>query len=189
MHYLVFDIETKNAFADVGGDLLGLDISLVGVYDSKTDKYSSYLQEDFEELWPLIESVDTLIGYNSDHFDIPLLNKYYLGDISQIRSLDLMVEIQKAVGKRLKLDQIAEATLGANKSGHGLQAVTWWKQGKIEEIRKYCIDDVRITKEVYDYALKHGELKYKLAGEHYPIKIDTSEWVQSGDHAMTQSLF
>lgn len=190
MRYIVFDIETKNTFAQVSSsDAAALDISLLAIYDSQTQEYSSYLEDELDKLWPIIEASDMLIGYNSDHFDIPLLDKYYLGDLTHIKSLDLLVEIKNGLGRRIKLDQVAEATLGSKKSGHGLDAVKWWRQGEIEKIRKYCIDDVRITKEIYDYALEHGSLKYKDAGKKQEFKVDTSKWGEIGDDVMTQSLF
>ncbi len=174
---VVFDIETSNIFDDVGSnDPTKLDISIVGVYDSETDAYTSYAVEEFVNLWPIIERADMLIGFNSDHFDIPLLNKYYPGDLTKIKSLDLLVEVKRSLGRRLRLDTIAEATLGVNKSGHGLEATQWWKEGKHDLVRKYCLDDVRITKDIYDYALKHKELKYKDFGDEKLIKLDTRDW-------------
>lgn len=191
MRKIVFDIETRNTFQEVGsGEVTALDISVVCIYDSETKQYSSFLQEDLHKLWPILEKTDMLIGYNSGHFDLPLLNKYYQGDLSHIKSLDILKEIKDATGKRVRLDQIAEATIGENKSSHGLQAVTWWKQGEIDKIIKYCLDDVRITKQVYDFALKKGFLKYSIAGIEQVIKLDTSKWEQETERAaMTQSLF
>ena len=140
MRKITFDIETKNTFNEVGSsDASALDISIVCIHDSLDNKYYSFWEEELNKLWPIIEQADMLIGYNSDHFDIPLLNKYYQGNLTQIKSLDILKEIQKVLGKRIRLDQVAEATLGEKKSGHGLQAVTWWKRGEIEKIRKYCI--------------------------------------------------
>jgi DEAD/DEAH box helicase domain-containing protein len=189
MRKIVFDIETRNLFQDVGkNDPSLLDISLVGVWDSETNTYTSYLQEELKDLWPIIEKADVLIGYNSDHFDIPLLNKYYPGDLTTIKSIDLMKEIQKSLGRRMKLDHIAEGTLGVNKSGHGLQAITWWKQGEIEKIRQYCLDDVKITKKIYDYALKNGKVKYKDGAKTVSIPIDTSSWEIPADNSLTHTL-
>jgi len=188
---VVFDIETANIFSDVGSsnDATKLDISIVGAYDSATDTYATYSVEELPKLWAIIERADMLIGYNSDHFDIPLLNKYYPGDLTTIKSLDLLVEVRNAIGRRLRLDTIAEATLGINKSGHGLEAVQWWKEGKEDLVRKYCEDDVRITKEVYDYARKHKELKYKDFGEERIIKLDTRSWEKIEEPAaMTHTL-
>ncbi|MFM2357825.1 MAG: hypothetical protein RJA61_562 [Candidatus Parcubacteria bacterium] len=189
MRKIVFDIETKNTFQEVGStESTALDISLVGVYDSKTDSYSSYLENELGKLWPLLESADMIIGYNSLHFDLPLLNKYYHGDLSRIKHIDLLKEIRDSVGRRMKLDQVAEGTLGLKKSGHGLQAITWWRQGEIEKIRKYCLDDVKLTKELYEYALKNKSLKFKEGPSILDIKLDPSNWEKVEDSGLTFSL-
>ncbi len=190
MRKIIFDCETSNIFADIGSsDPADLDLSVVCIYDSETDKYSSFYKEELKDLWPIFEKADLIIGYNSDHFDIPLLNKYYSGDLSKLNSLDLLKEIKDSLGRRIKLDTVAEATLGKNKTGHGLEAVMWWKQGKFEEVKKYCLEDVKITKEVYEYALKNGILKYKDAGIIKDIKLDTSAWDKKSNSAITHTLF
>lgn len=189
MNYVVFDIETRNIFQDVGkADPALLDISVVGVYSKGTDTYKAYLQEEFTEMWPIFEKADMLIGYNSDHFDIPLLNKYYAGDITKIKSLDLLKEIRDVIGRRVRLDQIAEATLGKRKSGHGLEAVEWWKKGEIEKIKKYCLMDVKITKEVFEYALAHKKLLFKEGGKKNEIPLNVEHWLVAPEHALTHTL-
>lgn len=189
MKKIVFDIETRNIFQDVGSnDPKDLDISVVCLYDYESDTYTSYLQEDFGKLWPILENADMLITYNGDHFDIPLLDKYYPGDLTKIKSLDLLKEVKKSIGFRLKLDSIATATLGTGKSGHGLEAVTWWKNGEIEKLIKYCIDDVKVTKDIYDYALKNGVLKYKDGSTIKDIKLDTKDWEKKAESSMTFTL-
>jgi DEAD/DEAH box helicase domain-containing protein len=189
MRKIVFDIETSNIFQDVGkADPALLDLSVVCVHDSDTNKYTPYTQEELSNLWPILEKADMLIGYNSDHFDIPLLNKYYPGDLTQIKSLDLLKEIKTSLGRRLKLDSVAEGTLGKKKIGHGLQATTWWKNGEVEKVKKYCEEDVRITKELYEYALKNGMLKYKDLDETREIKLDTSLWEEEKGGSITHTL-
>lgn len=189
MRKIVFDIETSNLFSEVGSnDPSKLNLSVVCIHDSETDTFSSYFQEDLSKLWPLIEKADMLIGFNSDHFDIPLLNKYYPGDLSKIKSLDLLSEIKKSLGRRIKLDTIAEATLGKHKTGDGLEAIRWWKNGEKDKVVKYCIEDVRITKEVYDYALKNKHLKYKDGFATKEIKIDPSTWEEKREAVMTFTL-
>ena len=182
MNKVVFDIETSNIFNDVGKrDPTLLDISVVGLYDSSTDSYISFIQEEFSKMWPIFEKADMIIGFNSEHFDLPLLNKYYAGDLTRIHHVDILKEIRDTFGRRMKLDQIAEGTLGINKSGHGLQAVTWWKKGEVEKVRQYCLDDVKITKEVYDFARKNNMLKFKEDGKIHDIKLDTSAWEKKSD--------
>ena len=131
-----------------------------------------------------------LIGFNSDSFDIPLLNRYYPGDLAHIRSLDIMSEVQKVLGRRIRLQALAEATLGRGKSGDGLLAGDWWKEGRKDEVAKYCIEDVRLTRELYDYALAYGVLKYKDLRDIRDIKIDTTNWngTISAMPAMTHAL-
>lgn len=190
MRTIVFDIETANIFQDIGSrDPALLTISIVGAYNSETDTYSSYSVPELPRFWKLIESTDALVGFNSDHFDIPLLNKYYPGDLTHIKSIDLLAEIKKSLGRRIGLDAIAEATLGKKKSSHGLQATVWWKAGEEEKVREYCLDDVRLTKELYDYVLKEGHLKYKDFNTLREIKIDTSNWITAPSPAtLTHTL-
>jgi DEAD/DEAH box helicase domain-containing protein len=193
MKKIVFDIETKNIFQDVGSsDPADLDISLVGLYDYDTNRYTSYLEEEFPQMFDILDKADMLITYNGDHFDIPLLNKYYKkagrGDLTKVRSLDILKEIKNSYGRRMKLDQIAEGTFGVNKSGNGLEAVAWWRTGEIEKIRKYCLDDVKITKDVYEYALKNKKLIFKEGPFTKEVKLDVKHW-EPVSELKTQSLF
>lgn len=185
MKKIVFDIETQNEIFDTPEKL---DIALVAIYDYETDKYDSFLQEDLGRLWPIIENADVLIGFNSDHFDIPLLNKYYSGDLTKIKSIDILKDVRVSLGHRIGLNKIAQGTLNAKKSGNGLEAIEWWKNGEIEKVRKYCIDDVRITKEIYEYALKNKSLKYKQDEKIFEIPIDTSDWEKASGEAISFTL-
>jgi DEAD/DEAH box helicase domain-containing protein len=189
MRKIFFDIETQNTFQDVGSrDPASLDISILAIYDSETEKYSTFLDTELDELWPILEKADVIIGFYSDKFDIPLLNKYYSGDLTNLRSLDILAEIKKSIGRNVGLGKIAQGTLNADKSAHGLQATNWWKQGKIDEIREYCIQDVKVTKDIYDYALKHGKLKYLEDGKITEFDIDTSKWEEDEGSSITHTL-
>jgi DEAD/DEAH box helicase domain-containing protein len=190
MKKIFLDIETRNAFQDVGkADPVLLDISVVCIYDSETDTYSSYLQEELSKLWPILEKADLIITFNGDHFDIPILNKYYTGDLFKIKQLDLLKEVKKSLGHRVGLGSIAEATLGIGKSGNGLDAIEWWKKGEIDKIIKYCIDDVKVTKGVHDYALLNKKLKFKDGTNISEFNVDTTGWEETDDSSkMTFSL-
>lgn len=126
--------------------------------------------------------------FNGDHFDIPLLNKYYNGYLTKIKSLDILKEIRNSLGHRVGLGLVAQATLGTAKSGHGLEAIEWWKKGEIDKIIKYCIDDVKITKDIYEYALKFKKLKFKDGLEIRDIPLNTIDWEKKSDVKMTYSL-
>ena len=190
MRYVVFDLETQNTFSDAGSrDVTGLDISVASAYDSETDAYTTVAHDELEKRWPIIEHADALVGYNSNHFDIPLLNKYYPGDLGSIKSIDLLEDIRLSLGRRLRLDSVAQATIGAKKSANGLQAIKWWREGNIDAIKKYCQQDVKVTKEVFEYALKNGKILFKDGNKKREVPLDTSTWmIKKEDSAMTHAL-
>lgn len=173
---VVLDIETQNWFTDVGAnDHSLLKISVIGCYFYGTDEYRAFEEPEFSELWPRLEKADRLIGFNTISFDYPVMNNYYSGDLQKFQTLDILLEIQKSLGRRIKLEDVAQATIGEGKSGYGGQAVEWWKEGKIKEIKDYCIQDVLITRKVYEYGLKYGALAYwDRTGERRGIPVDFS---------------
>lgn len=189
MRYIIFDLETQNIFQETGSsDPASLDISVATVYDSETDTYTTVTVDEIDTLWPIIEQADALVGYNSNHFDIPLLNKYYPGDLTQIKSIDMLADIKESLGRRLRLDSVAQATIGAKKSADGLQAVRWWRSGEIDKIKKYCEQDVKVTKKIFDYAREHGHVKFKDGHRKREIPLNTAAWEEKEDVAMTKSL-
>jgi hypothetical protein len=186
MRAITFDIESiSDSLVRGHVDVAEQQLTVVGIHDSETGEYSSYLREDLPKLWPMLERADMLIGFNSNTFDIPLLNRYYPGDLTHIRSLDLLAEVQQVLGRRIRLQSLAEATLKKGKSGDGMKAGEWWREGKFDKVREYCIEDVRITRQLYDYALKHGILKYKDLRDIRDIKLDTSRWEHASDTTPT----
>lgn len=187
MRRITLDIETTGA-ASGGFDISAMEMSLIGIHDSSDDSYQSFLVPELPKLWPILERADVLVGYNSDHFDIPILNKYYSGDLTKIRSIDLLAEIKNVLGRRVKLDSVAKATLGRRKTAHGLDAVTWWAQGKIDKIRKYCLEDVKITKEIYEFALANGRVRYDDFGTKRDVPLDTTHWESPQKNTLTHTL-
>lgn len=166
MKLVVFDVETKKAFDEVGGyhpEKLG--VSVAGVYYRDAEKgeesYYGYREEEFPEMFKVFEQAERIVGFNSINFDMPALKPYYVGDLLAMPNLDLMVEIEKQVGHRIGLDAVAKETLGVQKSGHGLDAIRYYHEKDWESLTKYCLQDVKITKELYDYGAKNGMLKFK----------------------------
>ena len=191
MRAITFDIESISDSVVRGHiDVAEQELTVVAIHDSETGEYASYFKEELPRLWPILERADMLIGFNSDTFDIPLLNRYYPGDLTHIRSLDLLSEVQKVLGRRIRLQSLAEATLGKGKKGDGLKAGEWWKEGKKDKVAEYCIEDVRLTRELYDYAMKHGVLKYKDLRDIRDIKLDTAHWERAAHFspAMTHAF-
>ena len=157
---LVLDLETQRDFNEVAGrkpELLG--ISVAGVYSYADDRYEAYLEADLATaLAPRLQSAELIIGFNIRRFDMPVLQPYLSFSTTTLPVLDIMEEVVKNLGHRLSLDAIAQATLGRGKSGSGLDALRWFKEGRFDLITKYCLDDVRLTKDVYDYGKEHGRL-------------------------------
>ncbi len=187
---VVLDIETQNSFDEVGGYFTDkLKVSLVGVYFYATDTYESFLEHELPQLFAKLERSGRIIGYNSISFDMPVLNNYYAGDLLHLPQLDILAEIQKALGYRIKLDAVAQSTIGIKKSGHGLQAVQWWKEGNVEAIREYCLQDVKVTKEVYEYGLQHGCLLFDdRKGERQAIPVEFATKLPVGSVNLTLGL-
>ena len=157
---LVLDLETQRDFAEVEGrklELLG--VSVAGVYSYEENRYDAYLEADLSpKLAPRLQSADLLIGFNIRRFDMPVLQPYLPFSVATLPVLDIMEEIVKNLGHRLSLESLSQATLGRGKSGHGLDALKWFKEGRFDLITKYCLDDVKLTKELYDYGKEHGRL-------------------------------
>lgn len=178
MPEIVFDIETI-------GDIRFFDtlkVTVVSVYDFGTNTTVSFEEHELGQLWPLFEKADRLIGYNSEHFDVPVLSKYYTGDLFAFPHLDMMKVVKESTGKRFKLDDLAKATLQTQKSADGLQAMKWFEEGKIDEIKKYCEQDVRITKELYEYGRKNKMLYYPtLTGAIQPFAVNFDPPPQSAN--------
>jgi DEAD/DEAH box helicase domain-containing protein len=160
LHPVVFDIETQYIFQEVANDIKKLKVSVVGTYDYGTDQYICYEESQLPKLFEKFEHAEVLIGFNSNKFDLPVLQPYYVGDITQFPSFDILAEVEKVLGHRISLDDLAKATLGTKKSGHGLQAIEWYRAGEMEKLKQYCLMDVKITKEIYDYGVKYGRLFY-----------------------------
>lgn len=173
---VVLDIETQNTFQEVGKyDHRLLKVSLLVTYDFATDEYRSWLENELHLLWPLLEHADRLIGYNIDGFDVPVLDNYYPGDLRKLPTLDIMSEIEKKIGFRVKLDDVAHATLGIGKSGTGLMAIEYFRRGEIDKLRDYCTQDVKVTRDVYLHGLEKGEVSYSdRMGRKVSVPVDFS---------------
>lgn len=173
---IVLDLETQKSFEEVGGFQSGhekLGVSFVGVYSYKTNKYVGFWEKELSVLEKiLLTDKPTVIGFNSKAFDFPVLQPYMSEiTLSTLPHLDILEEVVKALKFRLKLDTIATAVLGEGKTGHGLDAIRWYREGALDKLSQYCIDDVRVTKDVFEYGKNHGRLWYQQGGQLTPIPV------------------
>jgi DEAD/DEAH box helicase domain-containing protein len=161
---LYFDLETQRTANDVGGwenkHQMGMSIGVT--YSTGTGEYHIYTEKTVEALIAQLRRADLVIGFNHIHFDYGVLGGYYPFDLTmELRSLDLMTELEGKLGHRPKLEDVASATLGVGKTAEGLQAIRWWQQGKLAEIAEYCAFDVKVTKCVHEHGVQHGHVKYR----------------------------
>ena len=166
---LVIDVETKKSFADVGGRdrFAELGVAVAGVYSYMNDEFTALEEHEMPRLGEMLERAERVVGFNINNFDIPVMAPY-LGTaaFSRVAVTDIFDDAVAFLGHRVGLDAIAKATLGMGKSGHGLEALEWFKQGRVEEVKKYCLDDVRLTRDLYEHGKKNGHVLFESFIDH-----------------------
>lgn len=161
---LVIDLETKKTFVEVGGEknIHELGISVAGVYSYIKDAFFCFEESEFGKLEDLLEKTGHIIGFNIKHFDIPVMRPYIKRVfLEKIKITDIFEDASNFLGHRVGLDALSRATLGEAKSGKGLEALQWFREGRIEEVKKYCLDDVRLTRDLYEYGKKNNHLLFE----------------------------
>lgn len=160
---VVLDLETQKSFDEVGGRGKNhlLKISVVGIYDYSTGRYQVYEEHELPKLSAVLQSADQIIGFNIKNFDFEVLQPYLNFNIFEVPYYDLLEQIEKTIGHRVSLESVAQGTIGAGKSGNGLQALLYYRNGRMDLLKKYCLDDVKVTKQVYEYALKNQKVLYQ----------------------------
>ncbi len=168
-----FDIETKKLFQDIQtSNPADLGVSIVSVYKRQLDEnlneingeMISFWESDFSKMWPVFSNVDRIVGFNSLGFDVPALIPLCPYNFKKLTHFDIMDKVKSSLGFRLSLDALAKETIGHSKIDIGTNAVVYWNQATEEslaKLKKYCEMDVLVTRDVYDYGLKFGHLKYK----------------------------
>jgi uncharacterized protein YprB with RNaseH-like and TPR domain len=165
-----FDLETQRSFNDVGGssNIVKMGVSVACAYSTKTGEYSLYREDELDGLVTLLTKADLVVGHNHVRFDYGVLEAYTVLDLEdQTVNLDMLLDLEKHTGRRLRLDAVASATLGVGKTAVGTDALKWWQQYKASrdpepllKIAEYCAYDVKVTKCVYEYGVAHGHVKY-----------------------------
>ena len=177
LRYVVFDLETQRSAQEVGGwhraDLMG--VSCAVIYDSAFDAFETYLEERVADLIDRLKEADLVVGFNILRFDYRVLRGYSDFDFASLTSLDMLADVHRRLGYRLSLQRLAVASLGAEKSADGLQALRWWQEGRMDEIVAYCREDVRLTRDLYRYGRDRGYLLFdNKAGQRVRVPVDFS---------------
>jgi DEAD/DEAH box helicase domain-containing protein len=171
-----FDLETQRSAGDVGGfgnrDRMGMSVGVT--FSTRTGEYRIFRAQEAEDLVSQLMRADLVVGYNHLHFDYGVLQAYTLFTLSEHTvNLDLMVDLEKRLGFRPKLEAVAKPTLGAGKTTDGLQAIVWFREGKWREIAEYCAYDVKVTLRVHEFGRRHGFVRYlDAADREQKVQVD-----------------
>jgi len=172
---LYFDLETQKSAEDVDGwgniHLMGLAVGVV--WDSLEQKYFSYLENESSKLVEKLRTSNLVVGFNVKKFDYGVLQPYADFDLHEITTFDMLEDIKVKLNHRLSLNHLAENTLNSKKSADGLISLQWYKEGKIDKIVEYCQQDVKVTRDLFEYGEKYGYIKYKTrSGVAKDLKVD-----------------
>jgi DEAD/DEAH box helicase domain-containing protein len=157
-----FDLETQKSADEVGGwdKISSMGMSLGVTYSTARGSYVIYGEKQIDELLKDLQRADLIVGFNNLRFDYEVLHGYTAFDLRQLPTLDMLVDLHAKLQHRLSLDSIATATFGVEKTAEGLQAIEWYRQGKLLEIAEYCCYDVKITRLVHEHGVQYGQLQY-----------------------------
>lgn len=186
---LVLDVETQKSFKEIGKSkamgLSKLKVSVVCTYDYLTDAYASYEEKDMMKFDQRLQTADLIIGFNIRRFDMAVLQPYLFKSVEQFPVLDLLDDIEKVRGHRVSLDSVARATVKEGKSGDGAEALVLFKEGRMEELKKYCTDDVRLTKNVYEYGCKEGKISFTSTWDFKTYEVPVN-WKQATEEFLNK---
>jgi len=159
--YVVLDVETQRGFNEVDRKKLHLlKVSVACAYDSGADSYFSFEEREMLKFEELLKTADLLVGFNIQDFDLEVLAPYLVTPVKSLPVFDILVEFEKIRGHRISLQSVAQATLGASKSGSGWDAIKLYREGRMDELKKYCLDDVRLTKEIFEHGVRNGKISF-----------------------------
>ena len=158
-----FDLETRRSFQEVGGrqNIPRLGLSVAVTYSTADAEYHHYTEETVAELIEELKAADLVVGFNVISFDYQVLSAYSDYPLRQLPTVDMLDDIHRTLGFRVSLDALASATLGASKSADGLQAIRWWREGKMKELFAYCQQDVEVTRQLYEFGRQNRYVQYR----------------------------
>jgi DEAD/DEAH box helicase domain-containing protein len=176
MNTVFFDVETQRSFDEVGGrhNIRKLGLSAAVTYSTATGSFRHYTEETVGELIAELRAADLVVGFNVLSFDYEVLRAYTDDPLDDLPTVDMLDQIYRTLGFRISLDSLAGSTLGISKSADGLQAVRWYREGRMQEILDYCQQDVEVTRQLYEYGRQNKHLRYR--DRNYRTKMVPVSW-------------
>jgi DEAD/DEAH box helicase domain-containing protein len=176
---LVLDVETQRLSSEVPGGWNAVDkflIALVVTWDQQNGLRVWY-EEDAPRLLQELDKFEPIVTFNGEGFDFKVLSAY--GPVAGLyrKSTDMLAVLSKQLGFRVKLDSVAQATLGKGKIGSGTECVDWWRSGdpiQRQKVVDYCKMDVELTRDIYLFAKQHGYLLIEDLKLNKPRRVEVS---------------
>jgi hypothetical protein len=159
---IFFDTEVSKPIEECGGwaaarsGAAGLSAAIVLFEPSS--RIRIYDTHTIEELANVLETPSsTLITFNGDGFDLPLIGGILGRSITPSNHLDLLSLVSEGDGlKGWGLDDVCKRTIGRGKTGHGAFAPTLVRQGRWAELFDYCLSDVYLTRDLFHHIRTRG---------------------------------
>ncbi|MFL6528237.1 MAG: ribonuclease H-like domain-containing protein [Chthoniobacterales bacterium] len=158
-----FDLETQRTANDAGGwdRKCNMRMSVGVTFSSATGRYEIFSEGQAQQLVERLRRADLVVGFNVLNFDYDVLMGYTILDLrAELPTVDLLLDLERRLGHRVGLDAIANATLGVQKIADGIDAIRWWREGRLMEIAEYCCCDVKVTRLVHEHGCRNRELFY-----------------------------
>jgi hypothetical protein len=165
MNYITFDIETYSPSDLNKIDTKEFRASVIGAYISWLNNgqgaYIAFLEDDVKEFLKLLSYCDLIIGYNHIWFDLPVLQKYSEIDLLKLPCYDIMLKVEAEIGFKLKLNDLCRANFDDDlKTDSYATYRHYHKEGKWLELIDYCMNDVRLTQQLFQKILAKKSLNY-----------------------------
>jgi len=181
-----FDLETQKSADDVGGwgNIHKMGMAVGVVWDSVDEEYSSYLEKDALALVDKLKTADLVVGFNVIGFDYTVLQPYANEkhiDLQEIPTFDMLNDVHKKLKHRLSLNNLAECSLGAQKTADGLESLKWYKEylagdkAKLDQIVEYCKMDVKITRDLFLFGRDNGYVEYSNRSKTSKLRLNV-DW-------------
>lgn len=160
-------METQKIFQEVGGrqNLADLRVSVAVALVLETQETLIAEEKDMARFAEFLASSDRIVSYNGKRFDLQVIEPYctpsQFNSIKEKPHYDILERFKMDHGYRVGLDDLAKETLGIECHHDGLDAIMWFRQGKIKEVAEYCRQDVEMTAKLFERIAKRQPLYFQ----------------------------
>lgn len=175
-------------------------ISVLVIFDYATMRYRIFEDRNAQEAIDILYGYDLVVGFNTVKFDWKLVRANWPEQIKSrkiltipdnavinsegriSRDFDILRELWLSLGLDpdkfnpashggYKLDDVAWDTIKMRKTANGALAPVMYQDGRIAELFDYCLEDVRIERSLFEFAVQHG---FVVRGDH-AIQLDMTQ--------------